>query len=182
MSEINHIIIPALFAFLGTLWIHPKILKIAIMKNLVDNPDARKLQRNPVPVMGGMAVFFGIVIGLCCSQTMFNSPAVFMLTAAMMIMLYIGTIDDIMDLTPTIRFVIEILIDIGCQLFLVKRNYRPGISCNAGISHRLNHALKLILQECNSQISCRDRKALITDSQFHGVAIHFLVKNGFGIL
>lgn len=110
MSEINHIIIPALFAFLGTLWIHPKILKIAIMKNLVDNPDARKLQRNPVPVMGGMAVFFGIIIGLCCSQTMFNSPAVFMLTTAMLIMLYIGTIDDIMDLTPTIRFVIEILI------------------------------------------------------------------------
>ena len=42
---------------------HPKVLKIAILKNLVDNPDARKLQRNPVPVMGGIAVFFGIAIG-----------------------------------------------------------------------------------------------------------------------
>lgn len=110
MDDFYHIIVPALLAFAGTLWIHPKILKIAIMKNLVDNPDARKLQRNPVPVMGGIAVFFGIIIGLCCSQTMFNSPNVFMLTTAMMIMLYIGTIDDIMDLTPTIRFVIEILI------------------------------------------------------------------------
>ena len=64
MKEIHHILIPALFAFLGTLWIHPKVLKIAIMKNLVDNPDARKLQRNPVPVMGGIAVFFGILIVL----------------------------------------------------------------------------------------------------------------------
>ena len=110
MKEIHHILIPALFAFLGTLWIHPKVLKIAIMKNLVDNPDARKLQRNPVPVMGGIAVFFGILIGLCTSQTIFENANVFMLVSAMMIMLYTGTIDDIIDLTPTIRFVIEILI------------------------------------------------------------------------
>ena len=110
MLGIHHIILPTLCAFLGTLWIHPKILKISILKNLVDNPDARKLQRNPVPVMGGMAVFFGILIGICSSQTMFHEPKVFMLIAAMMIMLYIGTMDDIMDLSPYIRFLIEIII------------------------------------------------------------------------
>lgn len=110
MTEFSQIIIPAILAFIGTLWVHPKILKIAIMKDLVDNPDVRKLQRNPVPVIGGIAVFFGIVIGLCSSQVMFNSPSVFMLISAMLIMLYVGTIDDILDLTPTIRFVIEILI------------------------------------------------------------------------
>ena len=110
MSSIQHIILPALLAFLGTLWIHPKILKIAILKNLVDNPDARKLQRNHVPVMGGVAVFFGIVIGLCSSQAMFNSATTFMLISAMMIMLYIGTIDDIIDLSPNIRFFVEIIV------------------------------------------------------------------------
>ena len=110
MHELHYILIPAILAFLGTLWIHPKILKISIMKNLVDNPDARKLQRNPVPVMGGIAVFFGIAIGLCSSQTMFNSPNIFMLFTAMLVMLYVGTIDDIISLTPTIRFIIEIAI------------------------------------------------------------------------
>lgn len=110
MLKIYHIIIPALLAFIGTLWIHPKVLKIAIIKNLVDNPDARKLQRNPVPVMGGIAVFFGIIIGLCCAQTLFSHHNVFLLISAMLVMLYIGTIDDILDLTPTIRFAIEILI------------------------------------------------------------------------
>ena len=53
MSDFLNILIPAFLALLGTLWVHPKVLKISIMKNLVDNPDARKLQRNPVPVMGG---------------------------------------------------------------------------------------------------------------------------------
>ena len=110
MSHIYHIIIPALLAFIGTLWVHPKVLKIAIMKNLVDNPDARKLQRNPVPVMGGIAVFFGIIIGLCCSQTIFVRSDVFLLISAMFIMLYVGTIDDILNLSPYTRFFIEILI------------------------------------------------------------------------
>ena len=110
MSHIYHIIIPALLAFIGTLWVHPKVLKIAIMKNLVDNPDARKLQRNPVPVMGGIAVFFGIIIGLCCSQTIFVRSDVFLLISAMLIMLYVGTIDDILNLSPYTRFFIEILI------------------------------------------------------------------------
>ena len=110
MSNIEHIIIPALLAFLGTLWIHPKVLKIAILKNIVDNPDARKLQRNPVPVLGGVAVFFGIVIGLCSSQAIFDSANTFMLISAMTIMLYIGTTDDIISLSPGIRFLVEIAV------------------------------------------------------------------------
>ena len=109
-SLILSILLPAIFALLGTLWVHPKVLKIAIMKNIVDNPDARKLQRNPVPAMGGVAVFFGIVIGICSSQMMLSNHNVFVLLAAMLIMLYIGTIDDILDLSPTTRFIIEILV------------------------------------------------------------------------
>lgn len=110
MGNIQQIILPILLSFVGTLWMHPKILKIAILKNLVDNPDARKLQRNPVPVMGGIAVFFGIAIGLCSSQAMFSSASTFMLISAMLVMLYVGTIDDIIDLSPTIRFAIEIIV------------------------------------------------------------------------
>lgn len=109
MTEINvyHLIIPFLVAFLTTLWIHPKILKIAIIKNLVDNPDARKLQRRPTPVMGGIAVFFGIILGLSCSQII-SSNNIFIYAASMMIMLYIGTIDDILNLSPKLRFIVEI--------------------------------------------------------------------------
>lgn len=110
MSDMLQILIAALFAFAGTLWMHPKVLKIAILKNIVDNPDARKLQRNPVPVMGGVAVFFGIAIGLCSSSAIFNSASTFMLISAMLIMLYVGTIDDIIDLSASIRFLIEIII------------------------------------------------------------------------
>ena len=128
MFSIYQIVIPALLAFLGTLWIHPKVLKIAIMKDLVDNPSARKLQRRPIPNMGGSAVFFGIIIGLCSSQAMFSSPKAFMLVAAMLVMLYVGTMDDILSLTPSIRFVIEILII--CWLMFANKS---SLNCFHGL-------------------------------------------------
>ena len=128
MLEFYHFLIPALLAFLGTLWIHPKVLKIAILKNIVDNPDARKLQRNPVPVMGGIAVFFGIAIGLCCSQAIFNSASTFMLISAMLIMLYTGTMDDIISLSPGIRFLIEILV-----IVLLMYTSNSSINCFWGL-------------------------------------------------
>ena len=109
MISVQSIIVPFLVAFIATLWIHPKVLKIAIMKNLVDNPDARKLQRNPTPVMGGIAVFFGLILGLATSQII-STNNMFIYTAAMMIMLYIGTIDDILSLSPKMRFIIEIAV------------------------------------------------------------------------
>ena len=54
------VIIPFFIALFLVGWIHPKLVKIALLKNIVDNPDARKLQRTPVPVLGGVAVFFGV--------------------------------------------------------------------------------------------------------------------------
>lgn len=107
VSVLYHLVIPFFVAFFATLWMHPKVLKIAIMKNLVDNPDARKLQRRPTPVMGGLAVFFGLLLGMCSSQ-LISSNYMFIYLAVMSIMLYIGTIDDILDLSPKLRFLIEI--------------------------------------------------------------------------
>lgn len=109
MISIHSIIVSFFVAFLATLWIHPKVLKIAIMKNLVDNPDARKLQRKPTPVMGGIAVFFGLILGLSCSQII-STSYMFIYSSVMMIMLYIGTIDDILNLSPKLRFIIEIAV------------------------------------------------------------------------
>lgn len=109
MIQIQQIIIPFLVAVISTSWIHPKILKIAIEKNLVDNPDARKLQRRPTPVMGGVAVFFGLILGLCTSQII-STSYLFTYIAAMIVLLYIGTMDDILNLSPKLRFSFEIAV------------------------------------------------------------------------
>lgn len=105
----------ALVALAAVWWVYFKILRIAKDKNLVDNPDARKLQKTPIPVMGGIAVFFGVVMGLLAAYTIGGIMNVdfhiqlMPVLAAMVVMLYIGAMDDIMGLTPRARFVIEIM-------------------------------------------------------------------------
>lgn len=102
-----------LIAFFASLvvvtWIHPRLVKIALLKGIVDNPDARKLQRSPVPVLGGVAVFFGIVVGMGVMCSLVNCNDLLIVVAAMTTMLYTGTMDDILNLSPSLRFVIEII-------------------------------------------------------------------------
>ena len=113
---VNRIVFLSLTSFasmLMTFWIYFKILAIAKAKNLVDNPDARKLQKRPVPVMGGIAVFFGVLCGSLLASCLANCGVVLPIIAAMSMMLYIGAIDDIIDLSPRNRIIIEVLAILG---------------------------------------------------------------------
>lgn len=113
------IILSTVAAFIAVNWVYFKILKIAFDKNLVDNPDARKLQKNPVPVMGGMAVFFGVLVGVLSGAVLHaivkdaSSTMLLPVICAMSIMLYVGAMDDILGLTPLSRLVIEMLTMLG---------------------------------------------------------------------
>ena len=106
------IIVPLVVALLVVGWVHPRLVRIAAMKMIVDNPDARKLQKEPIPILGGVAVMFGAVLGISCTavfpETVFNDTIV-LIIAVMMVMLYTGTMDDILELTPRLRFLIEIM-------------------------------------------------------------------------
>lgn len=113
------VIAAAIVAIVAVRWAYFKILHIAKDKGLVDNPDARKLQKEPIPVMGGIAVFFGMAFGMLVGYTAGGivgaefSTLMMPVVAAMVVMLYIGAMDDIMGLTPRARFVIEIVTILG---------------------------------------------------------------------
>lgn len=103
-------IILFLVSLSATWWVFKKVLKIAKLKNIVDNPDARKLQRVPIPVLGGVAVFFGMIVAFATAGIIYNISSLFAMICVMTIMLYVGTMDDIIGLTPKIRFLIEIFV------------------------------------------------------------------------
>ncbi len=115
MSELLQILVVALIALICTCWIHPYILKVAKVKNIVDNPDARKLQRTPIPVMGGLTVVFGVLSGLMGYNLFGNFFDMFPIFAAIIIIMVVGLIDDTISLSPKTRFAIEILL----VLFLI---------------------------------------------------------------
>ncbi len=95
-------------ALLVVIFTHPQVVKFAKKRNIVDNPNARKLQRNPVPVMGGVAVFFGLISGLCIASIFFKIEELLPIFVAMSVMLCVGVADDVSSLSPWLRFAIEI--------------------------------------------------------------------------
>ncbi len=101
--------LPVFIASLVVFLIHPRLVKIAKMKQIVDNPNARKLNKVPVPVLGGVGVFFGLMFGLGVAGYYVRGMEIqFELIIAMMVMLYTGVGDDIMDISPTARFALQI--------------------------------------------------------------------------
>lgn len=96
-------------AFLSVMWLHPKMVIIARAKGITDKPNIRKLQREPIPVLGGVAVFFGIVTGVGCTLNFTDCDGIVIILSMLTLMLYIGTMDDIIGLTPRFRLSIEFI-------------------------------------------------------------------------
>lgn len=94
------------------------ILKIALKKNITDCPGDRKLQKVPIPVLGGVAVFFGIIIGIGFFKTMFAYPSIFPIITSMVAMLYVGVTDDILCIKPWKR----LLLEFGAALLIIYGN------------------------------------------------------------
>lgn len=108
--SIFEILVPAIVALIATIWFQPHILSIAKEKNIVDNPDARKLQRIPIPVMGGIAVVFGLLAGVMAFNLFGNFNDMAALFVAVVVIMFVGLVDDIKGLSPRLRFVVEILL------------------------------------------------------------------------
>lgn len=120
--------LPFVLSLVLTLWIHPYIVRLARHRHVMDLPDERKLQRTPVPVMGGIAVFWSLVVGTGLTSIFFNSYALFPSIVAITVMLYIGALDDLIGLSPRLRLIVEALtIAFVCWMTQTNLNSFHGI-------------------------------------------------------
>lgn len=103
-------ILVGLVAMVTSGLVFPFALKFARKHGIVDNPNARKLQRVPVPVFGGVVVYSGILTGGWLLMSLMPNMTLIIGWVAITIMMIIGTWDDMKDLSATLRFAIEILL------------------------------------------------------------------------
>lgn len=108
MKTLVAVFIVGAIAFLISAWMFPKALKYAKKHGIVDNPNARKLQRVPVPVMGGVAVYIGLLVATIAIVFITHNYRIIPIIFAMTVMLAIGVWDDIKNLPATLRFIVEI--------------------------------------------------------------------------
>lgn len=113
MTDIYFIVLVFVISLIVSSLAHKPTLYFARKNGFFDNPEERKLQRAPVPVMGGFVVFLGAMAGSMCYWFKHDSLALVPIQIAMLIMLLIGAWDDVKKLSPVFRFVLEILIVIA---------------------------------------------------------------------
>ena len=100
-------------AMLTSVTVFPQALKFARKHGIVDNPNARKLQRRPVPVFGGVVVYLGILAGMLLLWALMPNKILPYSIIGMTIMMLIGAWDDMKDISAILRLAIEILVVTG---------------------------------------------------------------------
>lgn len=94
-------------------WIYFKMLRIAKEKKLFDQPNERKLQEQPVPLVGGLCVFFGVIVSTLVADCFIDCSELVTIVISMSVMIFLGSLDDLIGLSPLFRFCFEILVMIA---------------------------------------------------------------------
>lgn len=122
--------VSAMASLMAVRWIYFRVLNFAKHKNISDCPDERKLQKRPVPVMGGVAVFFGFVFGALAGYAGMSAIGMQPVVPLMLIMMYIGFIDDNEESAETRQEASASRIhkggDVACVHGIHRDIHRPG--------------------------------------------------------
>lgn len=106
-------IIPIIIAFVtGLVLVHyaiPVIVHISQARKLVDHPNERKMNKEPVPNLGGVALFLGITISTLARVNKGTFPDFRFLLAALIILFFIGIKDDILVISPRKKFMAQLI-------------------------------------------------------------------------
>ena len=108
-------IIPSFItAFIISFFAIPSIIKIAVAKNLHDEPDERRSHTERTPSLGGIGIFAGLIFSITywipfdsCDNT--EHQHIKYLLCAYIIIFLIGAKDDIIPLTPVKKFMGQLL-------------------------------------------------------------------------
>lgn len=98
-----------LFSFLITFFTIPTIIKISRKKNLMDEPGIRSSHLRKIPNLGGVAIFYSI--GVCASIFAYELFSLYkFLFASMVILLYVGIMDDIVVMRAYKKLIAQIVV------------------------------------------------------------------------
>lgn len=91
----------AAIAFAVVVLLTPAVGGMARLLGAVDRPDARRLHPHPIPRLGGLAIFFGILVPALAFLDLSSESRGVILGAA--VATVVGAVDDFRGLTPSIK-------------------------------------------------------------------------------
>lgn len=102
------IILALAVAFLISFATTPAVIALANKVKAIDVPkDERRVHKKPIPLIGGLAIFYGFIISVLCFAVI-DRPTMGILCGAV-IMVTVGVIDDMHDLNARVKLIFQIL-------------------------------------------------------------------------
>ena len=104
----------------------PVMRRVAIKFDVVDSPnESHKTHKVPVPYLGGVAIVIGVIVVSYGAVLFANfSTSTFWLASSILIpgivMAFVGLVDDIKQLTPWSRFVVQNVIGVISAIILIQ--------------------------------------------------------------
>ena len=97
----------AAVALLIVILLTPAVGGMARMLGVVDNPDGRRLNRSPIPRLGGLGIFLGILVPALAFLDLSGEMRGILLGAS--VACVVGAIDDFRGLAPLPKFAGQVL-------------------------------------------------------------------------
>ncbi len=112
------VLLAGILACVVSFIITPFIIKFAHKIGALDNPDERKVHKNVMPRLGGLAIYLSFIITVLISNSL-TKPLTGLLLGSTLIV-FIGIIDDIKGLSPRIKLLGQISAALVAVYFGVK--------------------------------------------------------------
>lgn len=114
------VILSFVVSFLMTFIAIPKIIRVAYRRELMDVPGGRSSHVQKVPRLGGVAIYFAIVIvtSIFSAEMLYN---IVFFSAALVLLFFIGLMDDLLVVAPRKKLIAQI---ISAVMIVVGSNIR----------------------------------------------------------
>jgi len=100
-----------------TLLLTPAVRIFALKKGILDKPNDRKVHSKPIPILGGVAIYFGffiaVISGLLIAKifgVMINLVPIIGILGCSTLMVLVGVLDDVRGISAFTKFVFQLLI------------------------------------------------------------------------
>ena len=120
--ESNYFISGVIFSMAFSWFATGTMRQLALFANITDKPDGgRKSQKEPVPYLGGLAISSSVLVTVLLgsffvSITSETKADLFYLLVPVTIMSLVGLWDDIRDLSPQFRLMIQVILGLAASL------------------------------------------------------------------
>ena len=120
--ESKYLIAGVIFSFVLSWSLTGIMRRIALFANITDKPDGgRKSQKEPVPYLGGLAITLSVLVTIVLgsffvSLTPEMRADLFYLLVPATILSFVGLWDDMRELSPQFRLMIQVLLGLAASL------------------------------------------------------------------